>query len=526
MRVNLPVTQRLYPFPKGYTLVSTTDLKGRITYCNPMFVEVSGFSREELLGQPHNIVRHPDMPAEAFRDMWATLKAGQPWSGLVKNRRKNGDHYWVLANATPLLHRGQPVGYLSVRTEASPEQIAAAEALYARLRREAETGRRTVALRAGQPVPLGWRAALMRLLRPSLSGWILLALLGMLTVSALLGHHAAALLGVPRLPLLLELGIDIGLALALWRWLHARTLAPGQRAHELARRIAGGDLDLARESTQAPEPFGSLLRALRQAGLNVFGVVRDIRDEAARLDAAAQEIAAANQELSSRSEAQASSLQQSAASLTELLETVRATTQSAQQAAQQTQTASDAARQAVQQTEALRAAMERTRATAERIAQITHIIENIAFQTNILALNAAVEAARAGEAGRGFAVVASEVRALAQRSGQAAKDIKALIEEAVQAIADGAEQSDRTRLRIVGLQDDVAGARALAQEIANASQQQLAALGQLQQAVQQLDDITQRNAAMVEQVAASAAALREQSQQLQHGVGLFRIDQP
>ncbi|MCX7663131.1 MAG: methyl-accepting chemotaxis protein, partial [Tepidimonas fonticaldi] len=442
MRVNLPVTQHNYPFPKGYTLVSTTDLESRITYCNPMFVEVSGFSREELLGQPHNIVRHPDMPAEAFRDMWDTLKAGKPWTGAVKNRRKNGDHYWVLANATPLLYEGKTVGYLSVRTEASPEQIAAAEALYARMRREAETGRPTVGLREGHPVALGWRGALARM-RPSTSGWILLALLTMLAAASGLGHGAKSLLGDSTAAIAAELAIEAVLALALWRWLHRRTLAPVQRAQNLAARIAGGDLNLAQERIDAPAPFGALLRALRQAGLNVFGVVRDIRDEATQLDVAAQEIAAANQDLSNRGESQASALEQSAASLTQLVETVRATTASAQQAAQRVQTASDAAHGAAQQAEALRSAMDHTRATAERIAQITHIIENIAFQTNILALNAAVEAARAGEAGRGFAVVAGEVRALAQRSGQAAKDIKALIDETVQAVDSGAEQSQR-----------------------------------------------------------------------------------
>lgn len=119
MRVNTPVSQREYPFPKGETLVSTTDLQGRILYCNETFIEVSGYAREELLGQPHKLIRHPDMPAEAFRDMWATIQGGQPWSALVKNRRKNGDYYWVQANVTPLLdERGRPNGYMSVRTEA------------------------------------------------------------------------------------------------------------------------------------------------------------------------------------------------------------------------------------------------------------------------------------------------------------------------------------------------------------------------------------------------------------------------
>ena len=110
MRNNLPVTEREYEIAADATLMSTTDLDSRITYANAAFVAVSGFEKEELLGQPHNLVRHPDMPREAFADMWATLRAGQSWTALVKNRRKNGDHYWVRANATPVRRDGQVVG--------------------------------------------------------------------------------------------------------------------------------------------------------------------------------------------------------------------------------------------------------------------------------------------------------------------------------------------------------------------------------------------------------------------------------
>ena len=116
MRLNLPVTQQEFEFPDSVTLVSTTDLQGRITYCNPAFIAVSGYAREELVGELHNLIRHPDMPAEAFRDMWDTLQQGRPWTGIVKNRRKNGDHYWVQANATPVMERGQ-VHLFPFRTE-------------------------------------------------------------------------------------------------------------------------------------------------------------------------------------------------------------------------------------------------------------------------------------------------------------------------------------------------------------------------------------------------------------------------
>jgi PAS domain S-box-containing protein len=141
MRNNQPVTQQEFEFPDNATLMSTTDTESYVTYANAAFMQVSGFSHEEIQGQPHNVVRHPDMPKEAFADMWSTLKGGEPWTALVKNRRKNGDHYWVRANATPVVRNGKPAGYMSVRTKASREEIAAAEALY-RDFREGKAGNR------------------------------------------------------------------------------------------------------------------------------------------------------------------------------------------------------------------------------------------------------------------------------------------------------------------------------------------------------------------------------------------------
>ncbi|MBN3743243.1 PAS domain-containing protein, partial [Burkholderia sp. Tr-20355] len=141
MRNNQPVTQQEFDFPDDVTLMSTTDADSYITYANTTFAQVSGYSNEELVGQPHNAVRHPDMPREAFADMWATLKRGEPWTALVKNRRKNGDHYWVRANAIPVMRNGEPQGYMSVRTKAPSDETVAADALY-RAFREGKAGQR------------------------------------------------------------------------------------------------------------------------------------------------------------------------------------------------------------------------------------------------------------------------------------------------------------------------------------------------------------------------------------------------
>lgn len=153
-RNNQPVTQREQPFPKGSVIISHADQKGRITHANDAFVDISGFTREELYGQSRNIVRHPDMPLEAFRDLWQTATRGRPWMGIVKNRCKNGDHYWVRAYVTPLPDES---GYVSVHTQASGDEINAAEALYARMR-----GNEKIRLQDGQVVQPGLRGLVHR----------------------------------------------------------------------------------------------------------------------------------------------------------------------------------------------------------------------------------------------------------------------------------------------------------------------------------------------------------------------------
>ncbi len=134
MKINMPVTQNEHHYPKGKVLVSRTDLKGIITYANDAFVELSGYGREDLMGKNHNVVRHPDMPPEAFADLWVTVKDGHPWHGVVKNRCKNGDHYWVDALVVPIYNQGRLDGYMSVRKEPARQQVDAVESLYRNIR--------------------------------------------------------------------------------------------------------------------------------------------------------------------------------------------------------------------------------------------------------------------------------------------------------------------------------------------------------------------------------------------------------
>ena len=159
MRVNLPVTDEEFLLRDGAVIVSNTDTKGRITYVNPDFIEASGFIEAELLGKAHNIVRHPDMPEEAFADLWTTLEAGKPWTGVVKNRRKDGGFYWVLANVTAIRKSGVVTGFMSVRTRPSRELVAACDAIYRRFR---ENNAHGLAIRDGKVVKAGkWREYLV-----------------------------------------------------------------------------------------------------------------------------------------------------------------------------------------------------------------------------------------------------------------------------------------------------------------------------------------------------------------------------
>ncbi len=515
MRHNGPVTGTEYSFPSGQTLVSTTDLKGRIVYCNPAFVEVSGYNRDELLGQPHNMIRHPDMPEEAFRDLWDTIASGHPWSALVKNRRKNGDHYWVMANVTPLLDGNGPVGYMSVRTLPTREQVAAAETLYAEMRKqELAKAPATVKLSHGAIVRTGLAGRLDRIR------------------SALAGHRAAI---IPVLVAVAAYAMGsvwgetwwgnvavAAVALAGYAMLNRMLVQPLHRLLTFANRLAAGDLTQTL-GPQGDDVTGQLGQALNQLSVNLQSIVGDARSEVSHIEHALMEVAAGNSEMSSRTESQASSLEQTASSMEEITGTVRNNADVARQAATMAQdTAADSARGA-QAMKEVTDTMHAIREASRRIAEITQVIDGISFQTNILALNAAVEAARAGEAGRGFAVVAAEVRSLAQRTTSAAREIKTLIDSSEQTVEVGVRQADQAAEVIGNTTRSVGEVAQMVQEISHASSEQLVGISQVNEAITQLDGITQQNAAMVEELSATATGLRERAKVLAESVQVFRV---
>ena len=520
MRVNLPISTQEYAFPKGQTLVSTTDLKGRILYCNPMFIEVSGYEKEELLGQPHNIVRHPDMPEEAYRDMWETIASGNPWSAPVKNRRKDGTFYWVMANVTPLMQGDQPTGYMSVRTEATRDQIQAADQLYRQMQAEKQAGTLVHVLREGQIVKNTLWGRMARAVQLGPLGKIMLCTLLLVFASwgaALLGGHTmtvaagAAWLGV----VLLALGMAV--------YLHRATVAPLSQMLRWANRMAAGDLTQKIAASRS-DTVGQLQKALAQLNVNLLSIVRDARQESEHMQLSTREIAQGNQDLSERTEAQASNLEQTAASMEEITGTVKQTAESARQATVLATQATQVAERSSEAVDGVASTMKQIQTASGRISEITQLIDSIAFPTNILALNAAVEAARAGEQGRGFAVVASEVRSLSHRTLSAAKEIRQLIDDSATKVSEGHAKTDAAQKTMTESLELVRRVNTLIGEIHSASNEQLSGISQVNAAVAQLDTITQQNAALVEENAASAMQLNGQAQTMTETVQVFRID--
>ena len=297
---------------------------------------------------------------------------------------------------------------------------------------------------------------------------------------------------------------------------------PLRRAVDLALAVADGNLQGADETPDRNE-IGELIAAQQQMRARLRPIVQQVRQGSDAVALASAEIAQGNQDLSARTESQASALEQTAASMEELSATVRHNADSAQQASQLTQTAHSIASQGGQMVGQMVQTMQGIHDSSRKMGDIIGVIDSIAFQTNILALNAAVEAARAGEQGRGFAVVASEVRSLAGRSAQAAKEIKGLIDASAGKVREGSGLVDRagsTMTEIVGAVQQV---RVIIEEITAASQEQRAGIHQVNQAVAQIDQVTQENAALVEESAAVANALNDQARQLAELVAVFRV---
>jgi len=533
------------------SIVSMADKKGDILSFNQKYLDISKYSPEELIGSPHSITRHPDMPKETFKKLWATIGRGGIFRGVIKNRAKDGTPYYVDAVICPFMGKnGKPEKYLGVRYDIT----------------EAEIARQNM---QGVVDALNKSQAVIEF---DLKGNILTAnalFLGAMgyTMDEVKGqHHSMFVDPVYRASPEYR---------AFWE-----KLGRGEYDANQYKRIAKGGREIwiqasynpicdemgrpfkvvkyATDVTEQVKAAQSLAQAVAQTQEVVAaaragdltkripldgksGSVRDlsegvnsiigdmealvgrIKESSDTINTAAREIAAGNTDLSQRTEEQASSLEETASSMEELTSTVKQNAENAKQANQLAIGASDIAVKGGKVVGEVVVTMNAINESSRKIADIIGVIDGIAFQTNILALNAAVEAARAGEQGRGFAVVAAEVRSLAQRSAGAAKEIKTLIGDSVGKVDNGTKlvaQAGQTMEEIV---TSVKRVTDIMGEITAASQEQSSGIEQVNQAITQMDEVTQQNAALVEEASASARSLEEQAGGLAHAVSTYRI---
>ncbi|MCV6587864.1 MAG: methyl-accepting chemotaxis protein [Marinobacterium sp.] len=378
----------------GEELVTTTDLKGIITYANDPFCRVSGYSREELLGQPHNLIRHPDMPAAAFGDLWCKLRAGQPWRGVVKNRAKEGGFYWVDAYVTPLYEQGQIVGYQSVRRRPADEVKQRAQRMYAQ---EQRFSLRRLLRAVRVPVWVSTVLVAAALTASMLSLEALIPLVLVMLLSALL--FSEELLSLPRLIRSLQRDYDSALCRAVYNGSNKASVV---NYH------------------------------LQMKDARIATVLGRTRDTAGQLQVIAQSLTRSVASLEQGADLQRQEIEQIAAAIHQMACTIEEVASSTQNTSSQTQHMVNECTQVVGASQAncreietlagtVTQASDQAQALSRKVDDVQVVmgeIQAIAEQTNLLALNAAIEAARAGEYGRGFAVVADEVRNLSARTAE------------------------------------------------------------------------------------------------------------
>lgn len=396
MKINLPITDKEITLTSEDQLVSTTDLKGATTYANDDFRRISGFSNDELVGKNHNLVRHPDMPPLAFADLWARIKAGESWMGVVKNRCKNGDTYWVDAYVSPVFENDQRIGYQSVRVKPEESLIKRAEATY------------TAIQNGKQKAPRKRWSAYGLLL-----GLVLLQILTTLTTLYLVDNRSLAGLVVGFIGLII-----LGSA--------AVFLNPLKNIYKKALNLV--DNPVAQQVyTGSMNEFGALDLALRMQQAQLRTVIGRVQDTTQTLDTVAEstekamyqaEQSVGNQETHLNN--LACMMEQLDVSIHEIELSIQGINQASQHMDKETHRGQDRVQASVasvhrmaEQLDLATTSIESLREDAESISESIHAITDIADQTNLLALNAAIEAARAGESGRGFAVVADAVRQLA-----------------------------------------------------------------------------------------------------------------
>ncbi|MBI4754492.1 MAG: PAS domain-containing protein [Betaproteobacteria bacterium] len=535
MKINLPVTQQEVLIPHDRYLVSRTDLKGRITYANDAFVEVSGYSRQELVGASHNIVRHPDMPPQAFADLWTTLQAGLPWRGVVKNRCKDGGFYWVDAVVVPARRNDETIGFMSVRTPPGRAQVRQAEELYRRLRED-----RNAAFHSGR------RGIAALTLRARVTA----AALGVVALIALV---AGVALGSGSANAALVIGASLAAAAcaAGGGWMLVRAVeAPIREAVRHFDRIAQGNLTAAID-VSGRDDTGRLLCHLAAMQVHLRAMLDEVAGISAAIDAQGERVDRDMERVVTRCEQQRETVRHVASACAQFNASAQAVADSAGDtaaAARASQALVDGSSRSIGDSmaatnrvvDAVRdsgATIQELSASIQTIGEVTRVIEEIASQTNLLALNAAIEAARAGESGRGFAVVADEVRKLAERTTRSTADISATvatIQCATRNAVTGMEQAAREVETGIGMMRESVGGLAgiteassrvtdMAQHISLAAREQGASSAAVAGDMGRISEIIEANTDTAREAKHRADELRGASGRLRHLIGEFEL---